>query len=167
MQKKKLLKYLIFFTIIIFSAHLTKTYVVERVDVHGDSMEPSLSDGEIYLMEKLSYRLHKPERFDMIVFRYRYDDDSHYIKRVVGLPGETVQITDGRIYIDGKCLEDPYGDLIEKPKRAENPILLGNDEYFVLGDNRGFSSDSRDSDVGNVKMSQILGKVWIKVWQKH
>ena len=66
MQKKKLLKYLIFFTIIIFSAHLTKTYVVERVDVHGDSMEPSLSDGEIYLMEKLSYRLHKPERFDMV-----------------------------------------------------------------------------------------------------
>ncbi|MBT9775809.1 signal peptidase I [Clostridium sp. MCC353] len=167
MQKNKSLKYLIFLVIIIFSARITTTYFVQRVDVHGDSMEPVMSDGEVYLMEKLTYRMHEPKRFDLIVFRYIYDDDSYYIKRVIGLPGETVQIIDGIIYIDGKLLEDPYGDYIEKPKRAADPVLLGDDEYFVLGDNRGSSSDSRDSDVGNVKKNQILGKVWIKIWQKQ
>lgn len=167
MQKIKLLKYLIFLIIIIVSAHFISSYCVQRVDVHGDSMEPVLSDGEIYLMEKLSYRIHEPKRFDLVVFRYYYDDDSNHIKRVIGLPGETVQIIDGEIYIDGERLEDPYGDYIEKPKRAADPVLLGDDEYFVLGDNRGSSSDSRDSDVGNVKKNQILGKVWIKIWQKH
>lgn len=167
MQKKRLIKYLVFLAVIGISSHLIIIFGIQRVDVHGTSMEPALWDDEVYLIEKLSYRMHEPERFDMVVFQYYYDDDSHYIKRIIGLPGETVQIMDGKIYIDGQYLEDPYGDYIEKPKRASEPVLLGNDEYFVLGDNREFSSDSRDSDVGNVKRDQILGKVWIKIWQKH
>lgn len=145
---------------IIAAAFFLNRYVVSRVTVDGDSMEPVLCDGDSVWVNKLSYHLEKPERYDIIVFRYRYRDGRYYMKRIIGLPGETVQIADGSVYVDGELLDESYGmEPIEKAKRAEEPVVLGDGEYFVLGDNRNHSTDSRDSDVANVAKEQITGKV--------
>lgn len=140
-------------------------YVVQMTGVIGSSMEPELKDGQSVLVNKVIYLRKEPERFDVVVFRYLYKDDEFYVKRIIGLPGETVQITDGEIYIDGSKLEDPFANTpILNARRADKPITLGAEEYFVIGDNRNFSSDSREYDVGNVKKVQILGKAFIKLW---
>lgn len=144
---------------------LMAIYVIQMTGVVGNSMEPELRDGQSVLVNKLVYKWIEPKRFDLVVFRYLYKDDEYYLKRVIGLPGETVQIMGGEIYIDGEKLKDPFADTpILRAKRAEKPITLGEDEYFVMGDNRNYSSDSRDSDVGNVKMEQIMGKAFLKLW---
>lgn len=151
--------------LLILAAYLLVTYVVQRVDVYGDSMSPVLDGKDVLLVEKLTPKIGTLERFDMVVFRYQYRDNLYYIKRIVGLPGETVQIADGKVWINGEALEDDFGvEPIEKGKRAEEPIVLGEDEYFVLGDNRNHSSDSRDSDIGNLKSQQIVGKAMIRIW---
>ena len=99
------------------------------------------------------------------MFEYPHDKDTHYIKRVIGLPGETVQIVDGKIYINGEVLDENYGyETMRDAKRAAEPVTLGEDEYFVLGDNRNDSSDSRSDLVGNVKKSQIVGKAFVRIY---
>lgn len=146
-------------------AYLTVKYVVQRVDVYGDSMSPVLEAGDVLLVEKLTPGFREPKRFDLVVFRYQYRDNLYYIKRVIGLPGETVQIVDGKVLIDGAFLEEDFGtEPVEKGKRAEEPIVLGKDEYFVLGDNRNHSSDSRDSDIGNLQKDQIIGRAVFRIW---
>ncbi len=135
----------------------------ERARVYGHSMEPALKDGETVVVDKLTYCFGKPERFDVIVFRSPLEEERYYMKRVVGLPGETVQIVDGRVLIDGVCLEEvPERERITDARRAAKPVRLGASEYFVLGDNRNDSSDSRDSDIGNVTEEQIVGKVILR-----
>lgn len=147
------------------AAYLLVRYVVQRVDVYGDSMSPVLEAGDVLLVEKLTPEIREPERFDLVVFRYQYRDNLYYIKRIVGLPGETVQIVDGKILVDGSILEEDFGkELIEKGKQAEEPVVLGADEYFVLGDNRNHSSDSRDSDIGNLSKDQIIGRAMFRIW---
>ena len=128
-------------------------------------MEPALSDGDNLIVDKISYRFHDPERFDIIIFPYQWEPNTYYIKRIIGLPGETIQIDDeGNIYIDGKVLQEHYGlERIKNPGSAREPITLGEDEYFVLGDNRNNSEDSRYQSVGNVTADEIEGKVWLKV----
>lgn len=146
-------------------SYLIVTYVAQRSEVIGDSMYTTLSDGDNLIMDKMTYRFQDPRRFDIIVFRYRYRAKTYYVKRIIGLPGETVQIKDGQILIDGQVLEEDYGlETIKDGRKAETPITLGPDEYFVLGDNRNYSSDSRDSDVGCVSRSQILGKARVVIW---
>lgn len=139
-------------------------YVGQKTLVDGSSMSPALEDGDVLIVDKLSYHFREPERFDVVVFRYLYKENSYYIKRIIGLPGETVQIKDGQIYIDGRLLEEDFGnaDMIN-PGRANQPITLGADEYFVLGDNRNISSDSRDPSVANVEMEQIVGRAFVCV----
>jgi signal peptidase I len=128
-------------------------------------MYPTLEDGDNLLIDKISYRFQEPERFDIIVFQYPHAQNTYYIKRIIGLPGETVLIQDGQIYINGELLEDPYGaEPMENPGRAYRQITLGPGEYFVLGDNRNVSSDSRDSSVGNVTTEQIVGKVFLRIY---
>ena len=122
-----------------------------RVKISGQSMMPGLSGGDLVLMDRLSYDLGNPKRFDVVVFAR--EDRRTNVKRVIGLPGETVQITGGTIYIDGKPLKG----------LAENPVILEADEYFLLGDNRDSSEDSRFENIGNVRRSQIIGKVWFRV----
>lgn len=141
-------------------------YVGQRTVVDGQSMEPTLYNNDNLIVDKISYRFKDPERFDIIVFPYQYKDDTYYIKRIIGLPGETVQIdTEGTIYIDGEILEESYGkEIIKDPVLAAQPITLGDDEYFVLGDNRNHSGDSRFADVGNVKRSQIIGRAFFRMW---
>lgn len=157
---KKLGKRCLLILFVIAAAFILNRYVAGRVTVDGDSMEPVLHDRERIWVDKISFRFKEPERYDIVVFRYRYRKDRYYIKRIVGLPGETVQIIDGSVYVDGERLGEDYGaEPIEKAKRADQPVVLGKDEYFVLGDNRNHSTDSRDSDVANVAKEQITGKV--------
>lgn len=158
--QKKIGKSILSVALIVAAALFLNHFVISVAVVDGDSMEPALHDGERVWIDRFHYRFAEPERYDIVVFRYRYRDDRYYMKRIIGLPGETVQIIDGSVYVDGKALYEAYGmEPMEKAKRAEEPVLLGADEYFVLGDNRNYSTDSRDSDVANVAREQITGKV--------
>ncbi len=140
-------------------------YVGQKTMVEGSSMAPTLEDDDHLLVDKLTYRFSEPERFDIVVFRYLHLENSYYIKRVIGLPGETVQIKDGIIYINGEPLEESYGlETMQNPGRAAQPITLGADEYFVLGDNRNVSSDSRDPMVANVAREQIVGRAIFRLY---
>lgn len=144
------------------------TYVGVRTVVDGGSMETTLSHQDNLIVDKITYRFSDPKRFDIIVFPFQYQEDTYYIKRIIGLPGETVQIdAQGRIYIDGKVLEESYGREIIKPENvgiAAEPIVLGEDEYFVMGDNRNNSSDSRTEMVGNIHRKDIIGRAWLRIW---
>ncbi len=139
------------------------TYVGQRTVVSGDSMNDTLTNGDSLWVDKISYRFSDPERFDIVIFPYGdVEDETYYIKRIIGLPGETVYIDeDGVIYIDDEPLEENYGkEVIEEGHRgvAAEPVTLGEDEYFVMGDNRNNSRDSRLSDVGNISKDDFVGK---------
>ena len=141
------------------------TFVGQRTQVSGSSMYDTLEDKDQLLVEKLSYRFGDPKRFDVVVFLEDPKEDKYFIKRIIGLPGETVQIKNGVIYIDGEAIEEDYGyETIKRPGRAANPVTLGEDEYFVLGDNRNNSTDSRKESVGNVNRSQFLGRAFLRIW---
>lgn len=178
MKKKKFLKeilstslYLLF---VLAAVYLVIVFVGQRTVVRGSSMEPTLygtddndssKQGDNLIVDKLTYRFHDPKRFDIIVFPYKYTGE-FFIKRIIGLPGETVQIDEnGYIYINGEVLQEGYGkEVIADPGRASEPVLLGEDEYFVMGDNRNNSKDSRDPSVGNIRRSEIVGRAWIRIW---
>ncbi len=151
---------------ILILTFLLINFVVQRTVVSGGSMEQTLYDGENLLVDKITYRFHEPKRFDIIVFPYAQSADSYYIKRIIGLPGEAVYINeDGQIYIDGEKLSENYGNaVIENPGMAGDTVYLGSDEYFVLGDNRNHSSDSRDPSIGSVSRSQIVGRAWLRTY---
>lgn len=157
---------LIYIAIIIVCVTVVPRYVVQRTIVDGDSMMDTLQDTDNLLVEKMSYRFHDPKRFDVIVFYpYGRDNPEYYIKRVIGLPGETVQIIGSKIYIDGKELKENYGkDPIDYAGTVEEPQKLGKDEFFVLGDNREVSQDSRYEDVGFVKRKNIEGKAILRIY---
>ena len=133
--------------------------------VNGQSMEPNFEDGDYLIVDELSYRLGEPQRGDVIVFNYPNDPSERYIKRIIGLPGETLEIINGKIYIiengDYKELnESSYLPSIYTSGNME--VTLGDNEYFVLGDNRPASSDSRRW--GNLEKGYIIGKVWFRAW---
>lgn len=134
----------------------------QRVSNAGDSMKPSLNNGDVVLVNRLVYDAVKPGRGDVIAFRPGGNENVHYsIKRIVGLPGESVQIKDGAVYINDEKLEgELYAADIEYAGVAEEPVQLGKGEYFVMGDNQAGSDDSRMADIGNVKREEIYGKVW-------
>ena len=144
------------------------TFVGQRTVVDGESMRPMLNDGDNLIVDKISYRFRDPQRFDIIVFPFRYKEKTYYIKRIIGLPGETIFIDeDGSIYIDGEKLEESYGREViraDNRGRAAQPITLGDDEYFVMGDNRNNSSDSRKEVVGNIRRKDIIGRAWVRIW---
>ena len=146
----------------VFLAFVLVFSVGMRTSVIGDSMEPVLYNGQEILMNRILYRISMPKRGDVIVFLPNGNQNSHfYVKRVVGLPGETVQIRDGNVYIDGVMLaEDERFDKIVDPGIAQNELLLSTDEFFVLGDNRNSSEDSRSGNIGAVKKDTIIGKAW-------
>lgn len=163
---KSILNFSIYILVVLVLTLLVVRYVGQRTVVMGHSMEPTLSDQDNLLVDKLSYRLHDPRRFDVVVFPYQYADKTYFIKRIIGLPGETVRIDDtGSIYINDELLMEAYGkEVIEDPGLARDGITLGADEYFVLGDNRNDSSDSRFVSVGNIKGSQIIGKAFLRIY---
>lgn len=163
--KREIISTIIYLLVVIALTFLFVQFVAQRTHVNGDSMNTTLEDGDNLIVDKLSYRFKAPERFDIIVFPYQYKEDTYYIKRIIGMPGETVQIIDGMIYIDGEILDEAYGkEVMQYAGVASDLIELGEDEYFVLGDNRNNSSDSRDPSVGNIKRDQIIGKAFIRIW---
>ena len=140
---KELVGWIVSILLIVAVSYLIVTFVGQRTQVSGSSMETTLSDGDHLIVDKISYRFREPQRYEIVVFPYRYEKNTYYIKRIIGLPGETVQIVDGYIYI---------------------PVTLGEDEYFVMGDNRNNSQDSRVSDVGAIHRDELMGRAWIRIW---
>lgn len=154
--------------VVMFAYVLVYFFGQTRTNI-GQSMDVTLSGGDTVLLNELSYRLRSPGRGDMIAFRANGSESGHsYIKRVIGLPGETIQIKEGMIYInEAVYLEKKDYPVITNPGLAADPIILGKSEYFVLGDNRNNSEDSRFVDVGNVELDDIEGKIWfvISPWE--
>ena len=156
----------LYLLIVLCLTYLVIHFVGQRTQVQGSSMEPKLSSEDNLIVDKISYRFHDPERFDIVVFPFRYEENTFYIKRVIGLPGETVRIDEkGNILINGEILEESYGkEVIQSPGRAYEDIVLADDEYFLMGDNRNNSTDSRDPSVGNVRRDEIVGRAWLRIW---
>lgn len=155
--------------LVVALTYFVLTFVGQRTSVNGSSMYSTLENGDQLIVEKISYRFGAPKRFDIIVFNHieeGKEEPVHYIKRIIGLPGETVQITDGKIYIDGEELREDYGYYINQEKMEGydvlEPMLIGEDEYFVLGDNRNDSLDSRK--IGCVNKQDIIGKAVFRMY---
>ena len=158
---------MILYVVAVFAVcFLIITYVGQRTKVEGSSMEPTLSNGDNLIVDKISYRFRNPERFDIIIFPYKYEKDTFFIKRIIGMPGETVWINNsGEIYINGVLLSENYGlETIKYAGLASTPITLGKDEYFVMGDNRNDSKDSRFDVVGPIKRKEIVGRAWVRIY---
>lgn len=163
---KEILSTSIYLLFVLVITYMIINYVGQRTEVQGSSMEPTLQNEDNLIVDKITYRFHDPKRFDIIVFPFQYEEDTYYIKRIIGLPGETVQIDwEGDIYINGEVLEENYGlEVIQDPGRALEEIELGEDEYFVLGDNRNNSTDSRAEMVGNIHKKDIIGRAWVRIY---
>ncbi len=146
-----------FMTLVIF---LLVRMACQNFRIEGHSMEANLHDGQFLIVNKLVYYVHPPERGDVIVFHSPANPNKDFIKRVIGLPGEEVEMTDGVIYIDGVRLEETY--LSNRGQRSWGPQVVGEFEYFVLGDNRNNSSDSRSW--GMLDGNAIIGKAWVSYW---
>ncbi|MCH5273983.1 MAG: signal peptidase I [Lachnospiraceae bacterium] len=150
--------------VVVLIAFLLVRFAFERTLMPGDSMAPTLEADTSIMINRLSYLRKGPERFDVIVFEQEGEEHRYYhVKRVIGLPGETVQIVNGIVYINDEPLNEIVKDL---PKMhlsglATEPMVLDEDEYFVLGDNRNKSEDSRFANIGNVTRKQIVGKAWL------
>ncbi|MBR2186717.1 MAG: signal peptidase I [Lachnospiraceae bacterium] len=161
---KKVVGYSIYILIILVLALAVKILVFQRTVVEGASMEGTLHDGDSLLVEKLSYRFSDPERFDIVVFPYSGEKGVYFVKRIIGLPGETVEIREGVLLIDSKVLPYRYNrDRIMNAGLVSTEITLHDNEYFVMGDNVNDSVDSRSPEVGNVDRDFIIGKVFLRV----
>lgn len=181
--RHELIKTILYILTLVVLVILVLTYVGNRSDVLGKSMENTLHEGESVWLDKLTYRFQEPQRFDIVVFPFQ-DSDTYFIKRIIGLPGETLYIDpEGTIYIgteetiyqkpdgtivnEGMVLEESYGnEAIQESRRglAAEPITLGEGEYFVMGDNRNDSKDSRYEDVGPIPRDIIQGKTVFRMW---
>ncbi len=166
-KKNQIIREIVIYLIILFLCiKIIPTYVIQHTIVDGPSMENTLQDQDHLFVEKITYHFDRLDRFDVIAFYpYGKDVNEYYIKRIIGMPGETVQIKGSDIYINGEILEENYGkDPITYAGIASEPIVLGEDEYFVLGDNRTVSLDSRDESIGAVNKSDIGGKAILRIW---
>ena len=145
--------------VVFLAAHIVR----HQTKVVGSSMYPSIADGDSIVLDRISYRFLAPRRFDIVAFPSRYQDGVNYIRRIIGLPGETVQIMDGQVYINGSLLKERITvEPMNMGGLAQAQIILGEDEYFVLGDNRNNSSDSREPTIGNVRRDEIIGRAWLR-----
>lgn len=168
LEDSKLRKVLIWvFEIVVtlIFAVLTSMMLFQSVTMQESSMEPTLAVGSQYFVNKLAYKTSSPKRGDIIVFRTNGSDDAAlHVRRVIGLPGETIQIVNGRILINGEAYKEGKDfPSINNPGMAANAITLEAGEYFVLGDNRNNSEDSRYADIGKVNKKYITGKLWFQI----
>lgn len=159
-KKRTIIGTIIVVAVILVAFFMITKFVGRPAVVSGSSMEPTLREGDLLYIDKRAYLEKDPERFDLIVFPY--SNDENYIKRIIAMPGETVYIKDGYIYINGTKVKEYYG--VEKMLNSDTNevVRLAEDEYYVLGDNRNASADSRD--IGPVKSEQITGKVVFRLW---
>lgn len=167
-KKKKIQEIVVFIVeiiLVIVLAYGIIAFGVEKTTMIGESMEPTLSDQNKILINKMAYRFKGPKRFDIVVFKPQGKEHSYYsIKRVIGLPGETIQILNGQVYINDSLLEEEFvvPNVVNEGLAVE-PVTLDENEYFVLGDNRNNSEDSRFANVGNVTREEIAGKAWLRL----
>lgn len=139
-------------------------FLGDKATMIGNSMADGLKNGQEILIDKLSYELRDVKRYDVIVYHSELSgEDEYVIKRVIGLPGEKVQIIDSRIYINGEEIKDPYYKGSFESGYVSEEIILGKTEYFVMGDNRNVSQDSRFEYVGNVEGKEIVGRAWMVI----
>lgn len=133
--------------------------VTARIRVEGSSMEPTLHDGELVVVYRLAYRWQAPERGDIVVFRFPLDPDRRFIKRIIGLPGDSIAVHGGQVWVNGEALDEPY---IAAPPRYDGEWQVQDDEVFVLGDNRNNSSDSQNW--GPLPVRDLIGKAVLVYW---
>ena len=164
-QVKSIISNVLYIAAVLLFSFLIVRYVGQRTEVIGSSMVPTLEDGNQLITDKITYRFREPERFEIVVFPHGPARE-YYIKRIIGMPGETVEIgQDGTIYINGEVLEENYGYGETHPQEIEGEkIVLSEDEYFVMGDNREVSLDSRYAEVGNIPRSIIIGRAWLRLY---
>lgn len=151
--------------IVLLVAFTLVYFIGMRTSVVGQSMAETLSGGDEILVNRFIYKVTNPKRNDIIVFLPNGNEKSHfYVKRVIGVPGDTVRIDNGVIYVNGQAYKDEIETAaIEEAGLAAEEITLGSDEFFVLGDNRNNSEDSRYANIGNIKKEYIIGKAWFRV----
>lgn len=161
-----IVKFIVDIVMIICFAYLLVIFFFDHTTIAGHSMNDTLEDGNVVFVNSIAYDFKNPKRYDLVVFEPHVGNVSqYYVKRVIGLPGETVQIIDGAVYIDGNKLENDVIDTqIFNAGVADEPIKLAYNEYFVLGDNRNNSDDSRFSNVGLVTSDSIIGKPWLVIY---
>ena len=163
----KLMKWLIDIVVVVVLDIFFITYFCGQYKVVGNSMNKTLANKDTLLINSLKYKLTSPERYDVIVFnkKEKNGDQVKYVKRIVGLPGETIQIKDGYIFVNDKKINNKYiKNKIVNAGLASEKIKLSFDEYFVIGDNVNNSEDSRSNTVSNVKKSEIQGQAWLTAW---
>ena len=159
---KRIINWIVDIVVMLSLAWLVVYEFGAQILIVGQSMTPELNGGDVVLMDRLTYDFEEPKRFDVVVFER--EDHKSNVKRIIGLPGETVQIQSGYIYINGQYLDiDRDLNQVSLAGMAQNPIVLAEDEYFLLGDNRDSSEDSRFANIGNVKREQIRGKIWLRL----
>ena len=157
----EILSTLFYCGVAVFLAFVLVFSVGMKISMVGVSMEPALYNGQEVLINRFIYKITSPKRGDVIAFLPNGNQNSHYyLKRIVGLPGESIQIIDGYVYINGERVPEDEYDKMADYGIAGNEIQLGSDEYFVLGDNRNMSEDSRSGNIGAVKKDTIAGKAW-------
>jgi signal peptidase I len=161
-RRSELYEWLESIVIALLIAFLFRFFVFDVVLVEGQSMNPTLKSGDRIIVTKLSYKFKKPEYKDIVVFKNPDDPKVRYIKRVIGVEGDSVEIRDGKVYVNDKELVEPY---ISEPIMGEYPkTVVPEGTIFALGDNRNFSRDSRDSHVGFVPIDNIIGKAKLRIW---
>ncbi len=162
---KEIITWMIEIAIVLVIAFVFVSYIAMRTSVVGQSMMPTLENKQEILVNRFLYYITDPKPNDVIVFLPNGNEKSHYyVKRVIGVPGDTVQIQDGMVFVNG----EPFAEAVETAAildggLAQEELLLGDDEYFVLGDSRNNSEDSRYANIGNVKKEYIIGKAWFIV----
>lgn len=151
--------------VVVIVGYSIVTFGIQSVTMVGQSMEPVLTNQDVVLLNKRAYTFQEPERYDIVAFKLKEDTDAYFnIKRIVGLPGETIQIKNGKIFVDGNVLTDlPFEDLIMTEGVALDGVTLGENEYFVIGDNCNNSEDSRYVNIGNISKKEISGKVIFRI----
>lgn len=162
---KEVIIWLAEIALVVLLAYLIIAFGVEKTPVTGESMETTLQNGDKIIVNKMVYRFSDPDRFDVIVFKQNGKEHSYYnMKRIIGLPGETVRIINGAVYINGELLQEKVQtEPMLNGGLADEEVVLEENEYFVLGDNRNNSEDSRFANIGNILREDIIGKAWIRL----
>jgi signal peptidase I len=156
----KILREIVITILVAVAVFALLRFTVQSYSVVMSSMEPNFQEGECIMVSKMSYRSSGPQRGDVIVFNPPFDSQFPFIKRVIGLPGETVEIKDEKVFIDGIPLEEEY--IMELPNYTMSAQEIPENEYFVLGDNRNNSNDSHNN--WTVPRDNIIGKAWFTYW---
>lgn len=167
-RKQLILRALLFIveiSIVIFAAYSITHYGLEKMAVSGDNMSPTLKEGDEILINRMGYHIFPIKRNDIVVVRHSGSEHSYYtVERVIGLPGESLRIEEGLVYINDKQLKEKYDfPLMENGGLALEEITLEKDEYFMLCDNRNACEDSRNANIGNVLKENIIGKAWLRL----